>query len=131
VTKAIGIFSRTHKASQELIRHGRLPMLDRLGKNLVMEELVNVVWEITSWRRQVVETSNFVSTDLIDQHLIQPTKLHTMIQTYMKKLEKEMRALDDSVDMIESMMEKLSYRRIEALYNHQEVRKTYLHSIIS
>jgi hypothetical protein len=43
VTKEIGIFSRTHKVSQELIRHGRLPMLDELGKNLVMEELVNVV----------------------------------------------------------------------------------------
>jgi hypothetical protein len=121
VTKAIGIFSRTHKVAQELIRHGRLPMLDELGKNLVMEELVNAVQESTSWRRQVVETSTFISTDLIDQHLIQPTKLHTMIQAYMTKLEKEMSTLDDSVAMIEAMLEQLSYRRIEALYNQLEV----------
>ena len=100
-------------------------MLDELGKNLVMEELVNVVQESTS-RRQVVETSTFLSTDLIDQHLIQPIKLHTMIQVYMTKLEKEMSALDDSVAMIEAMLEKLSYRRIEALYNQLEVWTTYL-----
>jgi len=43
VTKAIEIFSRNHKVAQELIRYGRLPMLDKLGKNLVMEELVNAV----------------------------------------------------------------------------------------
>jgi hypothetical protein len=124
----MGIFSRTHKASQELIRHGRLPMLDELGKNLVMEELVNAVQESTSRRRQIVETSTFVSTDLIDQHLIQPTKLHTMIQAYMTKLEKDMSALDDSMAMIEAMLEKLSYRRIESLYNQLEVWTAYLQS---
>jgi hypothetical protein len=67
----MGICSRTHKASQELIRNGHLPRLDELGKNLVMEELVNAVQESTSRRRQIVEASTFVSTDLIDQHLLQ------------------------------------------------------------
>jgi hypothetical protein len=42
----MGIFSRTHKDDQELIRHGWLPMLDELGKNLVMEELVNAVQKV-------------------------------------------------------------------------------------
>jgi hypothetical protein len=126
VTKLIGIFSRTHKFAQELIRHGLLPMLDELGKNLVMEELVNEVKESTSRIRQVVETSTFVSTDIIEQYFIQPTKLHTMIQDYMKKMEKYMSALDDSVAMIEAMLEKLSYKRVEALYNQLEVWTTYL-----
>jgi hypothetical protein len=59
--------------------------------------------------------------DLIDQHLLQPTKLHTMIHAYMTRLEKDMSALDDSISMIEAMLEKLSYRRIESLYNQLEV----------
>jgi hypothetical protein len=122
----MGICSRTHKAAQELIRHGRLPRLDELGKNLVMEELVNVVQESTSRRRQIVEASTFVSTDLIDQHLLQPMKLHTMIHAYMTRLEKDMSALDDIISMIEAMLEKLSYRRIESLYNQLEVWTTYL-----
>jgi hypothetical protein len=126
VTKAMEIFSRTHKSSQEFIRHGLLPSLDELGKNLVMEELVNVVQESTSKIRQIVETSTFVSTDLIDQHFLQPTKLHTMIQDYMKKMEKYMNSLDDSVSMIEAMLEQLSYRRIESLYNQLVVWTTYL-----
>jgi hypothetical protein len=41
-------------------------MLDELGNNSVMEELVNAFQESTSRRRQIVQISNFVSTDLID-----------------------------------------------------------------
>ena len=122
----MGIFSTTHKDSQDLIRHGQLPMLDKLGKNLVMEELVNVVQKRTSRRRQIVETSPFVSTNLIDKHFLQPMKLHTMIQAYMKKLEMDMSTLDDSISMIETIMEKLSYRRIKSLYNQLEVWTAYL-----
>jgi hypothetical protein len=87
---------------------------------------VNAVQESTSRRRQIVEASTFVSTDLIDQHLLQPVKLHTMIHAYMTRLEKYMSALDDSIAMIEETLEQLSYRRIESLYNQLEVWTTYL-----
>jgi hypothetical protein len=117
----MGICSRTHKAAQELIRNGLLPRLDELGNNLVMEDLVNSVQESRSRRRQIVEASTFVSTDLIDQHLLQPVKLHTMIHDYMTRLEKDMSSLDDSIAMIEAMLEQLSYRRIESLYNQLEI----------
>jgi hypothetical protein len=49
-----------------------------------------------------------------------------MVHAYMTKLEKYMSALDDSGAMIEAMMEKLSYKSIEALYNQMEVWTTYL-----
>jgi hypothetical protein len=49
-----------------------------------------------------------------------------MIQAYMTKLEKYMSALDDTTSMIEEMLEYLSYRRIESLYNKLEVWITYL-----
>jgi hypothetical protein len=109
-----------------LIRNGHLPRLDELGKNLVTEELVNAIQDNTSRRRQIVEATTFVSTDLIDQHLLQSVKLHTMIQDYMTRLEKDMSTLDDSITMIEATLEQLSYRRIESLYNQLEVWTTYL-----
>jgi hypothetical protein len=62
------ICSRTHKASQELIRNGRLPRLDELGKNLVTKESVNAVQDNTQGDNS---QETFVSTDLIDQHLLQ------------------------------------------------------------
>jgi hypothetical protein len=74
----------------------------------------------------VVETSIFISIDFIDQHLIQPTNLNTMIQSYMTKLEKDMSTLDDNMAIIEEMLEQLSYRRIQELYNQLEVWKAYL-----
>jgi hypothetical protein len=43
VTKAMEICSKTHKASQGLIRNGCLPRLYELGKNLVIKELVNAI----------------------------------------------------------------------------------------
>jgi hypothetical protein len=117
VTKEMEICSRTHKVSQELIRNGCLPRLEELGNNLFMEELVNMVQESTIRRRKIVEASTCVSIDLIDQHLLQPVKLHTMIDAYMKRLEKYMSTLDVSIALIEAMLEQLSYRRIESLYN--------------
>jgi hypothetical protein len=42
------ICSRIHKVAQELIKNGRLPRLDELGKNLVVEEMVNAVQESTN-----------------------------------------------------------------------------------
>jgi hypothetical protein len=128
VTKVMEICSRTHKDSQELIRNGHLPRLDELGKNLVTKELVNAVQDNTSRRRQIVEATTFVSTDLIDQHLLQSVKLHTMIQDFMTKLEKDMSALDENISMNKATLEQLSYRRIKSLYNQLEVWTTYLQS---
>jgi flagellar biosynthesis regulator FlaF len=54
-----------------------------------------------------------------------------MIQSYMTYFKIEMRKLDDSMAMIEAMLEKLSYQRIEALYNQLEVWTTYLQRKIS
>jgi hypothetical protein len=43
VTKSMEIYSRIHKVAQELIKNSRLPRLDELGKNLVVEKKLNVV----------------------------------------------------------------------------------------
>jgi hypothetical protein len=118
VTKSMEICSRIHKDSQELIRNGRLPRLDELGKNLVVEEMVNVVQDNTNRRKQIAEATTFVSTNLIDQHLLQPVKLHTMVQDFMKKLEKDMSTLDDSISMNNATLEKITYKRIKSLYDN-------------
>ena len=117
VTKAMEICSRTNKDSHELIRNACLPILDELGNNLVTKELVNAVQDNTSRRKQIVKVITFVSTNLIHHNQLQPVKLHTMIQTFMKRLDKDMSALDDIIMMNEATLEQLSYRRIKSLYN--------------
>jgi hypothetical protein len=88
--------------------------------------MVNAVQDSTNRRKQIVEATTFVSTDLIDQHLLQPVKLHTMVQAFMKKLEKDMSTLDDSISLNNATLEQMTYRRIESLYNQLEVWTTYL-----
>ena len=51
-----------------------------------------------------------------------------MIHAYMTRLEKDTSALDDNISMIKEMLEKLSYRRIESLYNQLEVWMDYIQS---
>jgi hypothetical protein len=131
VTKSMEICSRIHKVAQELIRNGHLPRLDELGKNLVAEEMVNAVQDNTNRRKQIVEATTFISTDLIDQHLLQPVKLHMMVQDFMTKLEKDMSTLDDNISLNNATLEKLTYRRIESLYDQLEVWTTYLRRKIS
>jgi hypothetical protein len=114
VTKSLEICSRIHKVAQELIKSNKLPKLDELGKNIVTEELVDKVHDNTNQRREVVEATTTITTDLIDQHLLQPVKLHTMIQAFMTTLAKDMSTLEDSVAMNNASLEKLVYRRIRS-----------------
>jgi 2C-methyl-D-erythritol 2,4-cyclodiphosphate synthase len=99
------VCSRIHKATQELIKNSRFPKLDELGKNLVSEELVDKVHNNTNQRREVVEATTTISTDLIDQHLLQPVKLHTMIHAFMTTLAKDMSTLEDSVALNNTTLE--------------------------
>jgi hypothetical protein len=126
VTKSMEICSRIHKVVQELIKSSRLPRLDELGKNLVTEELVDKVHDNTNQRKAVVEATTTISTDLIDQHLLQPVKLHTMIQDFMTTLEKDMSTLEDNMAMNNAALEQLTYRRIRSLYDQLEIWTTYI-----
>jgi hypothetical protein len=49
-----------------------------------------------------------------------------MVQYFMKKLEKDMISLDESIAMNEATLEQLTYRIIESLYNQLKVWTTYL-----
>jgi hypothetical protein len=94
-----------------LIKNSRFPKLDELGKNLVSEELVDKVHNNTSQRRAVVEAATTISTNLIDQHMLQPVKLHTMIHAFMIALAKDMSTLEDSVALNNAMLEQLNLKK--------------------
>jgi hypothetical protein len=120
------VCSKLHKVAQELIKGSRLPQLDELGKNMVMEELVDKVQDNTNHRRSVIEATTTITTDLIEKHLLQPIKLHTMIQAFMETLLKDMSTLEDNIAMHNATLEELAYRRIISLYDQLEVWTTYL-----
>jgi hypothetical protein len=97
-----------------------------IGKNLATEELVDKVHDNTNQRKSVVEASTTVSTELIEQHLLQPIKLHTMIQAFMVTLLKDMGTIEDSVAMKNVALEQLTYRRIRSLYDQLEIWTTHI-----
>jgi HD superfamily phosphohydrolase YqeK len=82
--------------------------------------MVNAVQDSTNRRKQIVEASNFLSIDLIDQHMLQPIKLHTMVQDFMTKLEKDMSILDDNISLNNATLEQMTYMRIKSLYDQLE-----------
>jgi hypothetical protein len=97
-----------------------------LEKNIVTEELVDKVHDNTNQRREMVEVATTITTDLIDQHLLQPVKLHTMIQAFMTTLKKDMSTLEDSMAMNNATLEQLVYRRIRSMYDQLEIWMTYI-----
>jgi hypothetical protein len=125
-TRSIEICSRIHKAAQELLKLCRLPQLEELGKNIIMEELVDKVQDNTSHRRGVTEVATTVTMDLIEQHLIQPTKVHTMVQAFMTTLSKDMQTLDDNMVMHTTTIEELAYHRLVSLHDQLEIWVAYL-----
>jgi hypothetical protein len=55
---------------QELIKGSQLPQLYELGKNMVMEELLDKVHDSTNHRRSVVEETTTITIDMIEKHLL-------------------------------------------------------------
>jgi hypothetical protein len=74
-----------------------------------MEELVDKIQDNTSHRREVTESTTTVTMDLIEKHLIQPTKVHTMIQAFMAMLSKDIQTLKDNTTMHATSLEELAY----------------------
>jgi len=120
------VCSKIPKGTQELIKGSQVPQLYELGKKLVMEELVDKVQDNTNHIILVVETTTTITTDMIEQHLLQPIKLHTMIQAFMATLLKYMSNLKDNKAMHNSTPEELAYCRIKSMYDQLEVWTTYL-----
>jgi hypothetical protein len=102
------------------------PQLEELGKNLIMEELVDKIQDNTSHRWEVTESTTKVTMDLIEQHLIQPTKVHTMVQAFMATLSKDMQTLDDNIAMHTTTLEEMAYHRLISLYDQLEIWTIYL-----
>jgi hypothetical protein len=88
--------------------------------------MVNAIHDNINRRQQIAEATTFVSTELIDQHLLQPVKLHTMVQAFVAKLKKNMSTLDDNITLNNEALEKLTYRRIKSLYDQLEVWMAHL-----
>lgn len=91
-----------------------------------MEELVDKVQYSTSCKLGVTEATTTITTNLIEQHLIQPTKVHTMVQAFMATLSKDMQTLDDNVAMHTTTIEEIAYRRLFSLHDQLEIWATYL-----
>jgi hypothetical protein len=120
------IFSRIHKEVQELIKICRLTQLEELGKNLVMEELVDNIQDNKSHKWKVTKSATIVTMNLIEQHLIQPKKVHTMVHEFMATLSKDMQTLYDNVAMHIYTIEEFAYHRLISLYDQLKIWTTYL-----
>jgi hypothetical protein len=120
------MFALAQSATQELIKRCQLPQLEELGKNLIMEELVDKIQDNTSQDEKSPKSTTTVMMDLIEQHLIQPTKVHTMIKAFMATLSKDMQTLKDNMTMHATSLEELAYRWISTLYDQLEMWKTYI-----
>lgn len=82
-----------------------------------MEELVDKIQDNISHRQEVTQSPTKVMMHLIEQHLIQPTKFHTMIQEFMATLSKDTLTLKYNTTMHTTSLEELSYRQISTLYD--------------
>jgi hypothetical protein len=120
-TNSMEICSRLHKATQGLTRKCRLPPLEKLGNTFITEQLIEKVHQSTSGKKEVTESASKVMEDLIEHHLIQPTKVHTMIHAFMATLEKYMQTLSENTTMHKVALEELAYRWIISLYDHLEM----------
>jgi hypothetical protein len=86
-----------------------------------MEELVNKVQDSTSDRQRVTKPTTIVTTKLIEQHLIHPTKVHTMVHAFMGTLSKDTHTLDNNIALHMTTIEELEFHRLVYLHDQMEI----------
>ena len=64
-----------------------------------MDELVDQVHDNTDHRWEIIAVATKVTMNLMEYHLIQSTKVHTMVQAFMTTLAKNMQTLKDNMEM--------------------------------
>ena len=64
-----------------------------------MEELIDKIQDSTNQRWEIIEATIEVTMDLIEQHIVQSTRFHTMIQVFMVTLYKDMQVLEYNKSM--------------------------------
>jgi hypothetical protein len=111
---------------QDLTRKCHLPSLAELGKTLITKKLIEKVQYITSCKWEVTKLASKVTIDLIEHHLIHPTKVCTMIQALKANLEKDMYTLSDNIFMHKDALEESTYHKVMSLYDHLEIKNFYI-----
>jgi len=66
---------------------------------------------------EIVESDTKVTMELMEQHLIQTTKVHIMIQAFMATLEKYMKTLTNNTSLHEDSLEEIPYCIFISLYD--------------
>jgi hemerythrin superfamily protein len=67
-----------------------------------------------------------VTIELMEEHLIQPTKVQTMIQAFMATLTRDMKTLTDNSTSHTTSLEELLYRRVISIEGQYQVWATYV-----
>jgi hypothetical protein len=88
------ICTQLHKSAQVLTHKCHLPPIAR--ENHHDGETPQKIQQRTSQRLEVTEATTKVTIKLMEQHLVQPSKVHTMIQAFMATLEKDMKTLTNN-----------------------------------
>jgi hypothetical protein len=102
---SLAICTHLQKAMQTMIQKCHPPHTDELRKIDTMEQLLDKIQKNTNHIHEVTKVATKETIELMGQHLIQPAKVHTMIQEFMATLAKDMRTLSHNIVVHEASLE--------------------------
>jgi hypothetical protein len=126
MTISLAICVKIHKATKVLTNKSYLTPNEELGKTISMEKLVKKIQQHINQRLEKDEATMKVTIGLMEEHLIQPTKVKTMIQAFMATLVRDMKALTDNSTSHDAALEEILYQRIISLNGKYEVWVRYV-----
>jgi hypothetical protein len=77
-------------------------------------------------RQEDVQVSTKVTIELMEEHLILPTKTQTMIQSFMVNLTREMKTLSNNSTSHGDTLDELLYHRVISIEGQHVVWATYV-----
>jgi hemerythrin superfamily protein len=77
-------------------------------------------------RQEDAQAATKVTIDLMEEHLIQPTKTQTMIQDFMANLTRDMKTLSNNSTSHATSLEELLYHRVISIEGQHEAWEAYV-----
>jgi hypothetical protein len=127
---SLGICAKLHKATIILTIKCHLPQIGELGQPKLEEQVQEELEEDMHAREMVVKTPLRVTSALMDEHLVKPTRAQSMIQDFLANLKRDMKTLSQNSTTHEVTLESLLYHRIISISGYHEVWEPILETRI-
>jgi hypothetical protein len=108
------------------MRKGHLPPIKEIRNTKSEEQCFEKIHQNINQIQEDYQASSKVTVELMEEHLIWPSKTQTMIQDFMGNITRDMESISNNLASHTVTLEELLYCRVILIGGHHEASEAYV-----